>query len=161
MYPTQPTPSLTGTIPLNYYLTDSYRYDTIEHMKCLYCQKEVISIRGTRKFCNGTCRQNYNRHGISVTKIVPVSVTKSLSVTDSVTKEVVSVTERTGEKILKFSSTTSMEERIKKYRELYPDSQFVPNWVAHGFNSKEEAIKNAIKAVTKNQGIINMGLGND
>jgi hypothetical protein len=54
-----------------------------------------------------------------------------------------------------------MAERLKKYHEMYPDSVFVPNWVAHGFNSKEEAIRHAIDMVKKNQGIINMGLGLD
>lgn len=125
-------------------------------MKCLYCQKEIEGVRGTKKFCNGTCRQAYARHGVSVTKIVPVSVTKPLSVT----KEGVSVTSRVEEKKLVFTNEP-IEKRIEMYKELYPNSTFVPNWVANGFNSKEDAIRGAIKAVIKNQGIINMGLGND
>ncbi len=88
---------------------------------------------------------------MSVTKVIPVSVTKKGdSVTVSVTKPL-SVTE------LKFSKE-KMDERIKKYRELYPDSEFVPNWIAHGFNSKEEAIKAAIKQVEKSIGVTSTGL---
>lgn len=126
-------------------------------MKCLYCQKEFTPKRSTARFDSDVCRVAYSRVGVSVTKDVPVSVTKT---EDSVTKDVsvtVSVTEK---KELRFT-TEPIEERIKMYKELYPGYTFVPNWVVNGFNSKEEAIKAAIKAVTKNQGIINMGLGND
>lgn len=127
-------------------------------MKCLYCQKEVASKRGTKKFCDGSHRIAYFRRGVSVTRPVPVSVTKTI---DSVTKEVsvtVSVTKEEREKELKFTKEP-IEERIKRYRELYPDSTFVPNWVAHGFNSKEDAIRNAIDTVNKNVEIGKLGVG--
>ena len=119
-------------------------------MNCLYCQKEIISKRGTKKFCDASCRQGYFRTKDSVTKVVPVSVTKSgISVTkkDSVTE-------------LRFT-TEPIEERVKQYKDLYPNSTFVPNWVAHGFNSKEDAIKNAISEVQKNKGIVDLGIGID
>ena len=126
-------------------------------MKCLYCQKEFEAKRSTARFDTDVCRVAYSRVGVSVTKDVPVSVTKT---EDSVTKEVsvtVSVTEK---KELKFTDEP-IEERVKSYRDLYPDSTFVPNWVAHGFASKEEAIRNALMEVQKNKGIVSMGLGND
>jgi len=125
-------------------------------MKCLNCQKEIISKRSTKKFCGNACKLAYHKKDLSVSKVVPVSVSKD-TVNDTVT---LSVSKPVTDKKLVFT-TESVEERIKMYKDLYPNSGFVPNWVAHGFNSKEEAIKNAIKAVTKNQGIINMGLGND
>lgn len=119
-------------------------------MKCLYCSKDIIGERDTKKFCNGACRQAYARQKDSVTKIVPVSVTKTGV---SVTKEV-SVTE------LKFTNET-MEERITKYTEMYPDFTFIPNWIAKGFNSKEEAIKKAISDVNKSKSVISLGLKRD
>jgi hypothetical protein len=94
-----------------------------------------------------------------VTKIVPTVTEKTPIVTSTVTKPTVTSTvTRAPEKNLRFNSTMKMEERIGKYLDLYPDSRFIPNWIAHGFNSKEEAIKKAISDVKKNSAVISTGL---
>jgi hypothetical protein len=125
-------------------------------MKCLNCQKEIISVRSSKKFCDAKCKLAYHRKDLSVSKVVPVSVSKD-TVNDTVT---LSVSKPVTDKKLIFT-TESIEERVKAYKDLYSDSTFVPNWVANGFNSKEEAIKNALKSVQKSEGIVKMGLGND
>ena len=48
--------------------------------------------------------------------------------------------------------------RIEMYKKEYPDSTFIPNWVRNGFNSKEEALQAAIKAVEGSKVIRDMGL---
>jgi len=110
-------------------------------MKCLYCQNDFIPKRSTARFDTPACKLAYHRKSLSVSKVVPVSVSKSQ---DSVSKKVsvsVSVSSQEGEKILKFRKEEPIEERIKKYKEMYSTSTFVPNWIANGFLSKEEAVK--------------------
>lgn len=48
--------------------------------------------------------------------------------------------------------------RIEMYKKEYPDSTFVPNWIRHGYNSKEEALLAAMKAVEGSKVIRDMGL---
>ncbi len=122
-------------------------------MKCLYCQKEIKLKRKTKKFCDDNCRQGYFRKGLSVTEVVPVSVTKDNSVTENVT-----VKDRSVEKELQFSKGQSIKERIEIYKSLYTDSTFVPNWIVHGFESKEEAIRKALNSVEESTGVANSGL---
>lgn len=119
-------------------------------MKCIKCSKEFVPVRKTGKFCSDSCRVSYNRLKVSVTGVVPVTVTK-----DTLR---VSVTKKAGELIF---TTETPKERVAKYKEFYPDSVFVPNWVAHNFNSKEEAIRHAISEVKKSQGVINAGFDYD
>jgi hypothetical protein len=123
--------------------------------KCLVCNKEFEALRKAKRTCSDACRQLLHREGAIVTKIVPIVTEKGSTVT-----EIPIVTNREVERKLVFT-TEPIEERIKQYKDLYPNSTFVPNWVAHGFNSKEDAIKSALKEVQKNKGIIDMGLGND
>lgn len=59
--------------------------------------------------------------------------------------------------IIKFNKE-SLSERIKIYKKNYKDSTFVPNWVAHGFNSKLEALKAAVEAVEESKAVKNLGL---
>lgn len=125
--------------------------------KCIVCGKEFEAIRPSKKTCSASCRQKLHREVSTVTKIVPIVTNPTVTEV----KEVIVTQDRSGEKVLKFRKDEPMEKRIEKYKAMYPDSSFVPNWVAHGFLSKEEAIKNAIKAVQQNQGITSLGLGND
>lgn len=130
-------------------------------LKCSVCNKEFEALRPTKRTCSDTCRQKYHRNASIVTKIIPIVTKKDSIVTGTVTSTptvTVTVTERVGDKKLRFTKDMPMEERIKKYREMYPDSDWVPNWVAHGFLSMEDAINNAIKCVNKNQSIIDTGL---
>ncbi len=127
-------------------------------MKCLYCQKELVSKRKSAKFDSNNCRIAYFRREVSVTKIVPVTVTKTpVSVTDTVTEEV-SVTSRQEEKKLLFTKDQSIKQRIKIYKEMYPDSMFVPNWIANGFLSKDDAMNRVINLVNKSVKVSNSGL---
>ena len=200
-------------------------------MKCLYCQKEIISKRSTKKFCDNNCRQTYFRVKDSVTKVVPVTVTSVTLIKESNAKDVTlrsnansfknwvdkdgNVTQETIKKLdeiyktyekyirqfdeykhftcipaivngkrvltewekmklwerefgkivndkvyyeLKFT-TESMSERIAKYRLLFPDTGFVPNWIVQGWKSADEAIQNALKTVEKSTGVQNTSLG--
>lgn len=188
-------------------------------MKCLYCQKDITSVRGTRKYCSGACKLKANRLKVSVSKIVPVSVSKDTVSEDSVssiftiTQEIekklelayknhekkwnnrfrgatgnikvpdikcvpcyengkriltewekaqlsvpsIEEVKETDSKELVFTNETT-EERIAAYREEYPGVTWVPNWILHGFDSKEEALKEAMKAVIKSVGESNSGL---
>ena len=90
----------------------------------------------------------YSRTKLSVTNIEPVSVTK----------EKVTVTKPLSVTKLVFSHEP-LEERIEKYLDLYPESKFIPNWIANGFNSQEDAIKKAISDVRKKNSIEKLGLG--
>lgn len=58
---------------------------------------------------------------------------------------------------LKFNKEP-IQKRIEIYKEAYPDSTFVPNWIRHGYNSKEEALQAAMKAVEGSKVIRDMGL---
>ena len=85
-----------------------------------------------------------------------VSVTKSgLSVTDlplSVTKDLGNVTLTVTDKLdkLRFTDET-LEERIEIYKKIMGEITFVPNWILHGFPSKEDAIKHVIDEVRKRE----------
>ena len=186
-------------------------------MKCLKCGKEFEAERASKKFCSDTCRVTYSRKGLSVTEIVPVSVTKPLSVTKEIFTVTPEIEKRLAEiykahekkysnrfrgssgnikvpdvkcspyyedgkrvltewekaqlrepiikevkekdhKELVFTNET-IEERINAYREEYAGVTYIPNWVLHGFNSKEQAIKEAVKGVHKSVGVNNSGLG--
>jgi len=130
--------------------------------KCVVCGNEFEALRPTKRTCSDTCRQKYHRNASTVTKIIPI-VTKDRSivtesdsiVTSTVTNKVI-VTE--GEKELRFTKDQPIEERIRIYKELYKESVFIPNWIAHGFLNKEDAIQAAIKAVNKNESIVSTGL---
>lgn len=113
---------------------------------CRVCGKEFEALRSTKTTCSDGCRQKLARGKVTVTRIVPVivtgekvTVTKPLTVTDTVTKEF-------DIRTLVFSKE-SIGERIKKYKSFFPDCTFVPNWIAHGFNSQEEAIRAVINSV--------------
>jgi hypothetical protein len=60
-------------------------------------------------------------------------------------------------KVLKFSHE-KLQERIAAYRKEYEGVTYIPNWILHGFNSKDEALKEAMKAVRKSVGDSNSGL---
>ena len=60
---------------------------------------------------------------------------------------------------LVFTKDQPIEERIKFYKSLFPESGFVPNWIRNGFLTKEEALKNAIACVNKNVSVSDLGLG--
>lgn len=60
-------------------------------------------------------------------------------------------------KDLVFTKETQAE-RIAIYKKEYENITYVPNWVLHGFNSKQEALKAAIKDVQKSVGVSNSGL---
>jgi hypothetical protein len=68
---------------------------------------------------------------------------------------------REAEKKLIFTKDMPMKKRIEAYQGMYPDSSFVPNWVANGFLSQEEALQYAMKCVRDNPATKNLGLGND
>jgi len=60
-------------------------------------------------------------------------------------------------KPLKFTNE-KLADRIAAYKKEYEGVTNIPNWILHGFNSKEEALKEAIKAVRKSVGDSNSGL---
>lgn len=60
-------------------------------------------------------------------------------------------------KQLKFTKETQAE-RIRAYMNEYSNTTSIPNWILHGFDSKEEALKEAMKAVVKSVGESNSGL---
>jgi hypothetical protein len=60
-------------------------------------------------------------------------------------------------KELKFTKE-KLAERIAAYRKEHEGVTWVPNWILHGFDSKEEALKEAMKAVRKSVGDSNSGL---
>ena len=60
-------------------------------------------------------------------------------------------------KPLKFTNE-KLADRIAAYRKEYEGVTYIPNWILHGFNSKEEALKEAMKAVRKSVGDSNSGL---
>jgi len=126
-------------------------------MKCLYCQKELKNPKA--RFCNAKERMRFKREGTRPGKTLTI-ITETL--TKNPNKPPITLTEvktlTGGEKILKFTKSQPISERIKKYWEMYPDSTFVPNWVAHGFLSKEEALENAIHQVNKNDEVMGLGL---
>jgi hypothetical protein len=121
----------------------------------MFCFKDIANPKA--KFCNQAHKMSYRRGKKYVGETV--TVIKEI-VTDNRNKPEIIVTEvRTvTDKVLRFSSTMPIKERIEKYKEMYPESGFIPNWVAHGFLSKEDAIKNAISAVNKNDAVLSTGL---
>jgi len=190
-------------------------------MKCLYCQKELNGERSTKKYCDDNCKLKANRLKVSVSKIVPVSVSSDTVIPLSVSEEIFTVTPEIEKRLaeiykahekkysnrfrgasgnvkvpdvkctpyfedgkrvltewekaqlsepvivevkeeehkeLVFTNET-IEERINAYREEYAGVTYIPNWILHGFDSKDQAIKEAIKAVHKSVGVGNSGLG--
>lgn len=63
-------------------------------------------------------------------------------------------------KELRFTNE-KLSDRIAAYRKEYEGVTYIPNWILHGFNSKEAALKEAMKAVQKSVGAANSGLGLD
>lgn len=130
--------------------------------KCVVCDNEFEAVRKAKRTCSDACRQKLARGKATVTEIIPIVTEKKSTVTDTVTKKVI-VTEvkRAGEKVLKFTEDIPMDKRIEMFYELYPQATFIPNWIAHGFASKEEAIKEVLKSVRKTTSIERLGLGMD
>lgn len=125
-------------------------------MQCSICSKEYNSTRSDSKFCSSKCRMLASRKKLSVTRIAPLSVTKEgLSVTkrgNSVTDNLSSVTDSVTDKLDKLTFTDeNLEERIAIYKKIMGEITFVPNWIIHGFHSKEEAIKHVISEVQKRE----------
>lgn len=120
--------------------------------KCMVCGKDFESLRSAKKTCSDSCRQKLHRGESTVTEIIPI-VTKKDS---TVTKKSI-VTKPVDWNKLVFTTET-LEERIEMYKKLNPDYTFVPNWIAHGYNSKEEALAAAIKAVNESKSVKNSGL---
>lgn len=120
-------------------------------MKCLYCSKELTNPKA--KYCNDSERMRYKREGARKEE------TRTL-ITENPNKEKpehIKIETLITPKKLVFTNE-SQEERVRMYKEAYPNSNFVPNWIAHGYNSKEEALRAAIDAVESSKSIKNLGL---
>jgi hypothetical protein len=113
--------------------------------KCIVCRKEFKSVRANKQTCSSSCRQKLHRKSEEVSEIKPVKIVENKIIETKLFKELV------------FTKET-IEERIKIYKTNYKDSTFVPNWVAHGYNSKLEALHSAIEAVDSSKAIKNLGL---
>lgn len=122
--------------------------------KCLYCHKDISNPKA--KFCGQSHKMAFRRGQAFEDKdvtIIEKTVTKNRNNAEN---RNITVTVIKGEELL-FTNET-IEERIKIYKKNYKDSTFVPNWVAHGFNSKLEALKAAVEAVEESKAVKNLGL---
>lgn len=120
-------------------------------MKCLYCSKELTNPKA--KFCDDKERMRFKREGKSE------QITRTL-ITENPNKpepEQITVETVTAPKILKFTNETP-DKRIEMYKEMYPDSSFVPNWVRNGFNSKEDALQHAVRCINESKSVRSTGL---
>lgn len=115
--------------------------------KCKVCGNEFEATRTTKTTCSDSCRQKLSRVKVTVTKIQPVTVTKPLT-----TEKEVTVTKRDKERKLVFTKEP-IKERIKKYKEMYPESTYVPNWVVNGYNSMEEAIVSIVEKIRNDKSV--------
>jgi len=96
---------------------------------------------------------SYNRKRVSVSEVVPVTVSVSVSKEEVSVSDILSVSREQVEKDLVFTSTMPLEDRIETYKQLYKDSTFIPNWILHGYLCKEDAIKEALKWVRTSSGV--------
>ena len=121
--------------------------------KCLYCHKDISNPKA--KFCGQSHKMAFRRGQTLEDKnvtIIEKTVTKNRN-----NKENRNITVTVIKKELVFTKET-IEERIKIYKTNYEDSTFVPNWVAHGYNSKLEALHSAIETVDSSKAIKNLGI---
>ena len=119
--------------------------------KCLYCHKDISNPKA--KFCNDKERMKYKR------KVEAEQKTRTFIVENPNKQkpEQTLISTIVKNRELVFTKET-IEERIKIYKRNYEDSTFLANWVAHGYNSKLEALHSAIEAVDSSEAIKNLGL---
>ena len=114
------------------------------------------------KFCNMKERMRFKREAKRPEKTLTIkteTLTKNPNSTPITLTKVETLTSDNRLGKLVFTKDQPIEERIKFYKSLFPESGFVPNWIRNGFLTKEEALKNAIACVNKNVSVSDLGLG--
>lgn len=105
---------------------------------CMECGKNLDNPKA--RFCTDAHRMKFKRWG-EREGITRTLISEKPEQTDNPNikpeQTSVKVETVTGDPLKKLVFTTEpIEERVKKYKELFPDSGFVPNWITNGFNTR-------------------------
>lgn len=109
--------------------------------KCLWCGAKLDNPKA--RFCNAKHRMRFKRENGRKGKTLTIIEENP---NNSEKPEQVAVV---AGKPLVFTDETT-EERIAIYKQTYPNSSFVPNWVRKGYNSKAEAIVDVLRKLGEN-----------
>lgn len=135
-------------------------------MKCLQCNQEYQAVRATSRYCSAKCRK-YASRAVSVTindSVTPVSVTKPVSVTVSVTDKPpiksstkLDINNCTGAEQEKFNGINGnvvkdiTREEFTEYLKNNPKA-YIPNWYSVGLASRNSFFPTFKRIVDKKYG---------